>query len=92
MKVQKIDKNIPIPMKFCKDCRWAKPWGFLLHKSWQHATCKRPSSAPDPVTGSLQQRQELFCSVERKYDLSDRPDEGIVATCGPQGKFWEPKK
>ena len=68
-------------MKLCKDCKFYE--NFRLDKSLSY--CRNPKSndySIDPVTGK---QKYAFCKHERE-------DKNISSICGPDGKFFEPKK
>lgn len=70
----------PQPERLCKDCQWyeAHQYGEAYDK------CTNPKTMQfikrDNVRG--EHRQYTYCNVHRAYGIS----------CGPQGKFYEPKE
>jgi hypothetical protein len=76
--------------KLCKNCKWArKDWElFFLSfgtNGWKYAKCGNPlilNVKSDLVSGI---GSSPFCSVERG-------EWGPLTSCGPEGKFYEPKK
>ena len=71
--------------KLCKDCKHARAyWAKRVLSGWKWASCARLSSETvSPVTGE-RERHVLF-----DYCYNER---GYYGDCGPQGKFWEPRK
>ena len=69
---------VPNHQKACRDCKYIRP----LPRDGKvdgFAKCTRPIE-PNAVTGSVVHDQ--YCDIERH---------GYPFTCGPRGRFWEPR-
>jgi len=79
----------------CKTCKWAKVLikdRFLgLFYTYKYARCiKTLNIKPvyDPVSGGTKIAKTLhYCSTARMSGF-----ESLKTHCGPDGKYWEPKK
>ncbi len=65
--------------KLCKNCK------YHYFEYGQHR-CHRPvASKTNLITGEVEVKPRyLFCEIERSHDFKDY--------CGPEGKFWTPRK
>lgn len=64
-------------MKLCKDCQYSR--GFWFDSELM--VCRGPHIPTSPVNGKPIRE---FCRIQRSRSLK--------GYCGPEGKFWEPKK
>ena len=73
--------------KFCKDCKWAKPYRILFINNWLLAKCL------NPYAGSTIQRAKFLVSGEYRkngpFCINQRELEHFP--CGTKGRLWEAK-
>lgn len=68
-------------MKLCKDCDLAISGSYYF-------TCKRVVPEHDLVEGARYKTVYAWCSSER----SDYCTERKWTPCGPDGKYWKPRR
>ena len=72
---------------FCRDCRWAKPWGFWPFRDWTLGKCHNPRALTlDLHVGNYYTTGKVeppYCSVERGSERA--------GACGQAGWHWEPR-
>ena len=68
-------------MKYCKDCKFFRPFKLNLELS----DCSYPleTPPPSPVTGEPDETFTRHCRVERMFEDADR--------CGSDAKWFQPK-
>ena len=69
----------------CKDCKWyRKDWvSHIFYGNYHYDTCACPSTTQNPVTGN----DNRFCDMLRAERWKE-----LDYSCGPEGKYFEPKK
>jgi hypothetical protein len=78
------EKPASMVTRLCKDCRWAALEENEAGMVWR-CTHQRSKFVPPPdyVTGKPVKPHQLKCHDARYFD--------DCYSCGPQGRYWEPR-
>lgn len=75
------------PVRLCKDCKYFAPAENLApslkDEAARYATCNYLTAEKNLVTGDRLKQPGKYCSIIRTGNPKN--------SCGPSGKFWEPK-